>query len=54
MGANPRVSGTCFEAVVHAVLFFGEETWVMTPHMSRALGGGFDTGYIEVSLGVIR
>ena len=37
-GANPRVSGLFFKAVVKAVLLFGLETWVLTPHMGRALG----------------
>ena len=26
-----------FKAVTHAVLLFGEETWVLTPKMQRAL-----------------
>ena len=37
-GANPRVSGLFFKAVVKAVLLFGLETWVLTPHMGRSLG----------------
>ena len=38
-GANPKASGMFFKAVVQAVLIFGAETWVMTPHMGRSLGG---------------
>ena len=37
-GSNPRVFGKCFIAVFQSVLIFGSETWVMTPHMGRALG----------------
>ena len=37
-GANPRISGIFSKAVVQAVLFFGSETWVLTPCMERALG----------------
>ena len=37
-GANPRVSGMVFKAVVQAVLIFGSETWVLNPRMGRALG----------------
>ena len=49
-GANPRVSGIFFKAVVQAVLIFGAETWVMTPCMVRTLGGS-NTGYINRSQG---
>ena len=38
-GASPRVSGFFFKAVVQSVLLFGAETWVVTPHMGRVLGG---------------
>ena len=38
-GAAPRVSRLFFKAVVQAVLIFGAETWVVTPHTSKALGG---------------
>ena len=31
--------GTLFKAVVQAVLLFGSNTWVMTPHMGQNLGG---------------
>ena len=31
--------GIFFKVVVQAVLLFGVETWVMTPHMGRYLGG---------------
>ena len=37
-GAKPRVSGMFFKAVVKAMLLFGSETWVLTPHMGQALG----------------
>ena len=36
-GANLRVSGMFFKAVVQVVLLFGSETWVMIPCMERAL-----------------
>ena len=40
-GAEPKVSGLFFkaviQAVVHAVLLFGAETWVLTPRTERAL-----------------
>ena len=36
-GATKRVSGNFFKAVVHQVLLFGEETWVVSPRMERAL-----------------
>ena len=38
-GAEPRVSGFLFKAMVQAVLVFGSETWVVTPCMGRVLGG---------------
>ena len=38
-GANAQTSGTFFKAVVQAVLLFGSEMWVVTPHVSRTLGG---------------
>ena len=37
-GARPRVSGFFFKAVVHSVLIFVANTWVVNPHMGRALG----------------
>ena len=37
-GANLWVSGMFFKSVVQAVLFFGLETWVLTPRMGRSLG----------------
>ena len=37
-GASPRVSGMFFKAVVHAVLLFGSDMWVLNPPMGRALG----------------
>ena len=30
-GADKRISGTFFKAVVQQVLLFGAETWVLTP-----------------------
>ena len=38
-GATPRVYGLLFKAVIQALLLFGAETWVVTPHMGAALGG---------------
>ena len=38
-GAALRVSGFFFNVVMQAVLLFGSETWVVTPHMGKALGG---------------
>ena len=37
--AAPRVSGFFFKALVQALLLFGAETLVVTPHMGTALGG---------------
>ena len=36
-GADKRVSGNFFKAVVQAVLLFRAETWVLTPRIERAL-----------------
>ena len=36
-GADKRLSGNFFKAVVQQVLLFGAETWVVTPRMERAL-----------------
>ena len=38
-GTAPRVSGFFFKAVIQAVLTFGADTWVVTPHMRKSLGG---------------
>ena len=38
-GAALRVSVSVFKAVVQTVLLFGSDTWVVTPHMGKALGG---------------
>ena len=38
-GANPRVSGMFFKAVVQAVLLLGAEMWVITPRIGLSLGG---------------
>ena len=35
-GAEKRVSGNFFKAVVLVVLLFGEETWVLTPRTEQA------------------
>ena len=36
-GADKRVSGDFFKAVVQQVLLFGAEMWVLTPRIERAL-----------------
>ena len=36
-GADPKISGHFYKAVVSAVLLFGEEKWVLTPRMDRDL-----------------
>ena len=36
-GADPKVSGKFYKAVAQAVLLFGEEAWVLTRRMERAL-----------------
>ena len=36
-GGDPKVLGKLFKAVVHAVLIFGVEMWVLTPRMERYL-----------------
>ena len=36
-GADLQVSGNLYKAVSQAVFLFGEETWVLTPRMERAL-----------------
>ena len=33
-----------FKAVIQVILLFGVETWVVTPSMGKALGGGSDPG----------
>ena len=33
-----QVLGVFFKLVVHGVIIFGLETWVMTPHMGQVLG----------------
>ena len=38
-GATPWVYGFFFKAVIQAVLLFGADTWVVTPHMGTAFGG---------------
>ena len=35
-GAEMRVSGNFFKAVVQEVFLFGAETWVLTPRMKRS------------------
>ena len=37
-GAYPRILGLFFKEFIQAVLLFGSETWVLIPHMERALG----------------
>ena len=34
---DPKVSGHFYKAVAQVVLLLGEETWVLTPRMERAL-----------------
>ena len=34
-GADARTSGIIYVVVVQAVLLYGSETWVMTPHIGR-------------------
>ena len=36
-GADPKVSGNSYNMVSQAVLLFGEETWVLTQRMDKAL-----------------
>ena len=36
-GADKRISGKFFKSVVKQVLFFGGETWVLTPRIERAM-----------------
>ena len=36
-GADKRVLGNFFKAVVQAVVLFGAETWVINPRIERAL-----------------
>ena len=36
-GADPKVSGHFFKALVQVVLLFGADTWILTPRMERAL-----------------
>ena len=38
-GERPWVSGFFFKAVIHSVLLFGAETWVVTPCMGWDLKG---------------
>ena len=36
-GADKRVLGNLFKAVVQAVILFGAETWMLTPRIERAM-----------------
>ena len=38
-GADLRMLGKIFKAVMQAALIFGSEMWVVTPRVSRKLGG---------------
>ena len=40
-GADARTSGRIYLAVVKSVMIYGSESWVLTPHMKRVLGGLF-------------
>ena len=37
-GANPKISGCFYIAVVKDILIFGLEMWLVTPKMGRILG----------------
>ena len=37
-GSDPKISGHFCLVMVQAILLFGLEKWVMTPHMGRILG----------------
>ena len=36
-GADPKISGHFFKALVQVVLLFGAETWVLIPRMEQAM-----------------
>ena len=38
-GADTRTPGQIYLVVLQAVLLYGSEKWVLTPHMQRVLGG---------------
>ena len=38
-GADTRMLGHIYIAVVQSILLFGLETWVVTPHIKRIMGG---------------
>ena len=38
-GADPQVSGFLSKSVFQVVLLFGADTWLVTPHIGRVLGG---------------
>ena len=38
-GADTRTSGSFNIAIFQAILLFGLETWVATPHINQILGG---------------
>ena len=38
-GANPRISGMFYKAIVMSVLLFGSETWVISSSMLKTLEG---------------
>ena len=48
-GDNPYLLGVLFKAVVQSVLVFGPETWMMNPHMVRALGGFHNRVSIQIT-----
>ena len=37
--SDARTSGQIYLVVMQAVLLYGPDTWVLTPHMQRVLGG---------------
>ena len=38
-GEDARTSGKIYLAVIKSVLLYRSETWVLTPHIQRVLGG---------------
>ena len=53
-GLTPWVSRYFFKAVIQAVLFFGAETWVVTPHMGTALAGFQAQVAIRLTIHLLR
>ena len=53
-GARPQVSGFFFKALIQSVLIFGAETWVVTPRMSKSLGGFQNQVAIRLTIYLLR